>query len=99
MSIVYQETDTQSGIKSKVYQDEMRTVIVKEYDAEPFVKTASEIRAETEGERWGDMRHVGFIPMAELGTMMRQDGTIDQKRCIEFLKKNPAFVTFSKVLK
>jgi hypothetical protein len=37
--------------------------------------------------------------MAELSKMMRQDGTIDQKRCIEFLKKNPAFVTFSKVLK
>jgi hypothetical protein len=45
------------------------------------------------------MRHVGFIPMAELGKMMRQDGGLDHKRLLEFLRNNPAFVTFSKVLK
>jgi hypothetical protein len=45
------------------------------------------------------MRHVGFIPMAELGKMMRQDGSLDKKRTITFLKKNPALVTFSKLLK
>jgi hypothetical protein len=100
MSIVYTETDKQTGITSKVHElDSGKVVIEKQYDVEPFLQTAAEIRAETEGERWGEMRHVGFIPMAELATMMRQDGTIDQKRCIEFLKKNPAFVTFSKVLK
>jgi len=99
MSIVFQEQDAQTGIQTKVYQDEQRTVIAKSYDAEPFLQTAAEMRAQTQGERWGEMRHVGFIPMAELSKMMRQDGTIDRKRCLEFLKQNPAFVTFSKVLK
>jgi hypothetical protein len=99
MTIVYQDFDKQTGIQTKVYQDETKTVIDKQYDVQPFLLAAAEARAETEGQRWGDMRHVGTIPMAELSKMMRQDGTIDQKRCIEFLKKNPAFVTFSKVLK
>ncbi len=100
MSIVFQETDTLTGITSKVHDlDSGKVVIQKEYDSKPFLDMAAAARAQTAGERWGEMRHVGFIPMAELATMMRQDGTIDQKRCVEFLKKNPAFVTFDRVLK
>jgi hypothetical protein len=37
--------------------------------------------------------------MAELGKMMRQDGGIDQKRMIAYLRANPQLATFSKVLK
>ena len=44
-------------------------------------------------------RHVGFIPMAELATMMRRDGSFDKKTVREWLKKNQAFVTFEKFLK
>jgi hypothetical protein len=98
---VFKDHDAQTGITTTVHyiEDANRVAIQKTYDAEPFLKAASEMRASTEGERWGDMRHVGYIPMAELATMLRQDGTIDKKRVVEFLKKNPAFATFSKVLK
>jgi hypothetical protein len=100
MSIVFQEFDKQTGIKSTVHElDSGKTVIQKTYDAKPFLDVAAEARAATEGQQWGEMRHVGTIPMAELATMMRQDGTIDKKRCMQFLKNNPALVTFSKVLK
>lgn len=97
----FKEHDAQTGITTTVHyiEDANRVAIQKTYDAEPFLKAAAEMRANTEGERWGDMRHVGYIPMAELATMLRQDGTIDKKRVVEFLKKNPAFATFSKVLK
>lgn len=100
MSIVYKETDAQTGITSQVHElDSGKVVIEKQYDAQPFVEVAAEMRAATEGQRWGEMRHVGFVPMAELATMMRQDGTIDQKRMLAFIKANPALATFSKVLK
>lgn len=100
MSIVYTEHDPQTGITSKVHDlDSGKVVIEKQYDAQPFLEVASAARAATAGQRWGEMRHVGFIPMAELATMMRQDGTIDRRRCIAFLKQNPALVTFEKVLK
>lgn len=97
----FQDFDAQTGIKTTVHylEDAGRTVIQKTYDAQPLVDACAEVRAATDGERWGEMRHVGTIPMAELATMLRQDGTIDKKRCIEFLKKNPAFVTFNKVLR
>ncbi len=99
MSIVFKENDAQTGITTKVHDTEGRITIEKQYDSQPFVETAAEARAQTAGERWGEMRHVGFIPMAELATMMRQDGTIDQKRVLAWLKANPAMVTFEKVLK
>lgn len=100
MSVVFQEFDKLTGIKSTVHELENgKTVIQKTYDAQPFLDVAAEARAVTEGERWGEMRHIGSIPMAELATMMRQDGSIDKKRCLQFLKSNPAFVTFSKALK
>lgn len=99
MTIVFKDHDPVTGITSRVHELDGKTVIAKEYDAQPFVDAAAEMRAATEGQRWGEMRHVGFIPMAELATMMRQDGTIDRKRCLAFLKKNPALATFSKVLK
>lgn len=97
----YKEFDRETGITTVFHdiQDANRVVIEKQYDAEPMVKAAAEMRAQTEGERWGEMRHIGFIPMAELGKMMRQDGSIDEQRCIAWLKQNPALATFSKVLK
>lgn len=101
MAIVYTEDDKQTGIKTRVHQfeDSGKTVIEKTYDTEPFLETAAQMRAQTDGQQWGEMRHVGFIPMAVLATLMRQDGTIDRKRVMRWLKDNPAMVTFDKVLK
>jgi len=99
MAIVFTDHDPVTGISSRVHELDGRTVIEKKYDAQPFIEAAADARQATEGQRWGEMRHVGFIPMAELGKMMRQDGSLDKKRTITFLKKNPALVTFSKLLK
>ena len=99
MGIVYTEYDDMTGITSRVHETETKVVIEKTYDATPFLDAAKEARAKTDGERWGEMRHVGFVPMAELGKMMRQDGRIDQKRVVQWLKDNPALCTFGKLLK
>ena len=93
------EHDSQTGITTTVHDLDGRTVIQKTYDAKPFIETAAAIRADTDGEKWGEMRHVGFIPMAELGKMMRQDGGFDRDRLVAWLKANPKLATFSKVLK
>jgi hypothetical protein len=92
------EFDAETGITTTVHDLDGKTVFQKTYDAQPFIDTASAVRADTDGQRWGEMRHVGFIPMAELGTMMRQDGGLDQKRMLAFLRANPMLATFSKVL-
>lgn len=93
------EHDAQTGITTTVHYLDGKTVIQKGYDAQPLLEAAADMRAATEGQRWGEMRHVGFIPMAELGKMMRQDGGFDRDRLIAWLKANPKLATFSKVLK
>jgi hypothetical protein len=100
MGVIVDQWDPELGIRTRVHETETKTVIEKQYEAEPFLEVAAEARAITRGESWGEVgRHVGFIPMAELATMMRQDGTLDKKRVREFLQKNPKFVTFEKFLK
>ena len=100
MGVIVDQWDPELGIRTRVHETETKTVIEKVYDAEPLLEAAAEARAHTRDQRWGEVgRHVGFIPMAELATMMRQDGTLDKKRVREFLQKNPAFVTFEKFLK
>jgi hypothetical protein len=65
-----------------------------------MVDLAAEMRGERQGERWSEYgTHVGFIPMSELGTMMRQDGGFDKARIREWLQRNPAFVSFDKYLR
>ena len=100
MSIVFKEHDQQLGITSTVHElDNGKTVIKKTYDAEPLLEACANERAFTDGDSWGEFRKVGTIPMAELATMMRQDGTLDSKRAAAWLKANPAFVTFGRFLK
>lgn len=94
----YEEFDPQLGIKTTLHEVEGKTVYEKSYDAQPFLDAAAEERALTRGERWGEGRKVGTIPMAELATMMRQDGTIRPERVIAWLKANQAMVTFEKFL-
>lgn len=99
MTRVFTDYDALTGIKTVVHETETKTAIEKIYDATPFLDIAHEMRAATAGERWGETRHVGFIPIAELGKMMRQDGGFDKKRVLEWVKKNPKLCTFEKFLK
>lgn len=97
----FKEYDAQTGITTVYHdiQDADRVVIEKQYDGQSFRDAAADVRAETEGQKWGEMRHIGVIPMAELATMMRQDGGIDMTRVKAWLRKNPDLVTFSKFLR
>lgn len=99
MSVILDEFDPNFGIRTKVHDTGDRLVFEKEWDAQPLLDAAAEKRAATAGERWGEMRHIGFIPMAELAKMMRQDGSFDKSRVMAYLKANPALITFDKVLK
>lgn len=93
------EFDPYTGIQTTVHRTENKVVIQKTEDVEPLIKACAEERAYTQGETWGEMRKVGSIPMSVVSKFMRQDGGFDQKRCLDWLKQNPAFITFDRVLK
>jgi len=93
------DTDPITGIITTVHGVDGRVGIQKTYDAEPFLDLAAADREATDGQRWGDFRKVGSVPMAVLSTWYRQDGGLDMKRATAWLKANPDMVTFSKFLK
>lgn len=98
MSVIKDEFDPQFGIRTKVHDTGDKIVFEKEYDAQPFLDVAAEARAQSQGQRWGDGQHVGFIPAAVYSQWMRQ-GRMNKETVVQWLKDNPAFVTFDKFLK
>ena len=92
------EYDPYTGIQTTVHRTENKVVIQKTEDVEPLLDACALERAATAGQRWGEMRKVGSIPMSVVAMFLRQDGGFDAKRCKAWLKENPHFVTFEKVL-
>lgn len=91
--------DEELGITTTVHRVENKVQIVKTYDAEPLLEQAAAERAFTEGQRWGEFRKIGIVPLAVLATFFRQDGGFDRSRAVEWLQQNPKLVTFSRFLK
>lgn len=89
------------GVRRQVLLEGDSAFVNQQYDAEPLIDAAAEQRTMTAGERWGDMRRVGFIPMAELTRIHETfQGEVERKAQIMlWLKANPKFVTFDKFLK
>lgn len=92
------EYDPYTRIQTTVHRTENKVVIQKTEDVEPLLQACAFERAATAGERWGEMRKIGSIPMSVVAKFMRQDGGFDAKRCKAWLKENPHFVTFEKAL-
>jgi hypothetical protein len=70
------------------------------FDAQPFLEAAHAERQATAGQRWGDMRKVGTIPMAIYASALEiRDQQERQKFILKWLRENPAMVTFEKFLK
>ncbi len=88
------------GVKTRLIYQGDEVVKHTSQDVEPFIEAAKVVRNATAGERWGEMRHVGYIPMhiyAELLAITDQQER--KKKLREYLQANPAFVTFDKYLK
>lgn len=70
------------------------------YDAEPILARAKAMREATEGQRWGEGKIVGQIPMAVYSQLIGiKDKQERRKKLREWLQANPAFVTFDRYLK
>ena len=88
------------GIHRQVTFEGDQAVTKLTYDAQPFLEQAHAERAATAGERGGDGRKVGTIPMAVYAEVMKIKSAEErQKYVINWLRANPAFVSFDKFLK
>jgi len=71
------------------------------FDAEPLLREAHAERVANEGKRWGEGvgTKVGTIPMAVYAQFLTKPAEERQKFLLQWLRENPAFVTFDKFLK
>jgi hypothetical protein len=64
------------------------------------MEEAAAERAATAGQRWGEMRKIGTMPMAEYVKYAAiRDAKERQKYLLNWLRQNPVFVTFDRFLK
>lgn len=89
------------GVRKQVMFDSEQIVTKLTYDAEPMLEQAAAERAFTAGDRWGEMRKVGVIPMVVLNDInTRIQGAEERKFAIvKWLKENPRLVSFNRFLK
>jgi uncharacterized protein YggL (DUF469 family) len=74
--------------------DQARANVAQNVD--DILDAATEERAVTRGERYGDMRKVGMMPAAVVGQAMREGWFYDQAAVRKWLQENPAFLTFER---
>lgn len=94
-----QEAENAYGISTDIRVEDSRLVVKKTFDAEPLLEAAAAERAATAGQRWGEMRKIGTIPMAiYLQASQIRDNQERQKFILNWLRENNKFVTFDKFL-
>ena len=89
------------GVRKEVSFEGDQVVTKLTYDAAPMLAQAHAERTATAGQRWGEMRKVGVIPMAVLNNINATiPGALDRTAAIlGWLKANPRMVSFDKFLK
>ena len=88
------------GVRKQVTFEGDQAVTKLTYDAEPMLEQAHAERNATSGQRWGEMRKVGVIPMAVLNEInTRVKGSLERSaEILLWLKRNPRLVSFDKFL-
>ena len=100
-NITIDEGVNEFGIRREIILDGDQAVTKLTYDAEPLIEAAAQARIDTQGQRWGDGRFVGIIPIAELSRINETYHGAEERKhqILSWLRDNPKLVTFEKFLK
>ena len=89
------------GVRKEVSFEGDQIVTKLSYDATPMLEQAHAERTATAGDRWGEMRKVGVIPMVVLNQInaAHTDALERKVAILAWLKATPRMVSFDKFLK
>jgi hypothetical protein len=75
-------------------------IVQKSFDGKGMADACKAINTATAGQRWGEMRHVGTLPMAVYGKALAfKDNRERIKYIRNWLAQNPDFITFDRYMK
>lgn len=89
------------GIHTELIFQGDEVVKKQTFDAQPILEAAKAERIATAGDRWGEMRKVGTIPIGIYNDILSRFKNQEERRAavLQYLKANTGFVTFDKFLK
>lgn len=88
------------GISKEMKVEDGRLIVRSTMDVEPLLEAAAEERAATAGQRWGEMRKIGTVPMHIYQQYMTIRDRVERQAFImKWLRDNPAFQTFDRAFK
>ena len=99
-SFVLDEGTNEYGIHTQVSFEGDRIIKKQSFDANPILEACAAERKATSGDRWGEMRKVGTIPMAIYTRYLTIKDPMERRIFLrKFLHENRGFVTFDNYLK
>ena len=89
------------GIHTELIFQGDEVVQKQSFDASPIIEACKAERIATAGQRWGEMRKVGSIPIASDNRNVATHKNQEERRAavLMYIKANSDFATFDKFLK
>ena len=93
-NMINQNESTGSFTVYETAEEMHRATTVQNVD--DILAYAADMRSATQGQKYGEMRHMGLLPTAVVGQAIREGWITDQVKLRQWFKDNPAFKTFDK---
>lgn len=88
------------GTRTQLHFEGESLIVQKSFDGQGLADQCKAINNATAGQRWGEMRHVGTLPMAIYGKALAMKDNKERMTFIRnYLKQNPHFITFDRYMK
>lgn len=89
-----------NGIRTILHFEGDTLTVQRQYDAQPLLEHARAMREAQDGQRWGNGKFIGTIPMAEYAKFLAIPGKEDRRKAIHaYLREHQMLVGFSRWLK
>lgn len=99
-NVTVDEGVNELGIRKQVHFEGDSVIVQKTYDAAPLIEYAAAARQQTAGQRWGEGKLVGTIPMVEYAKFLAiNDNRARAKAIKAWLRENSHLVMFDRYLK
>lgn len=100
-NVLESQFNKDTGVKTTITEEGEYVIKSQTFDAEPILDEVRELRERLEGQRWGEGKLVGKIPLPYYYKHIH--GIRDKKErnmaVLKFLRENPMFVAYDKYLK
>jgi hypothetical protein len=89
-----------NGVRTVLHFEGDTLTVQRQFDAEPHLQHARQMREAQDGQRWGDGKYIGHIPPAFYAKLLTIRGREEREKAVQqWLRDNPAFVGFGRFLR